>query len=472
MKKNDFTGWREVFTFTYAQTVKQKSYGIFLVLFSVIALFYSTGSAFINQYGELKEKKTNISQVVIFDETGLNIEYKDVFTSKKYKNVTLVSKPSKTMAEYEKQMQTWDDTTIVIRITFDAKKGRYHALFVQGKKLGMSEIAKVEFTNEFCQYFEEAKLEAVQVSKEMRDYIQTDIVREVKSLSEDGDIIDKKTDSITYDDYFIMLFMLMISLMFINIGGNQIALSIVTEKSSRVVEYLILNVRPLALILGKLLATITTSALQMIAVGFCYIASPILSNLLVPRLLKLLFGAADTVETTATVTDEALAASVKMIHGMKLEFAFLAIIFLILGIIFFGLIAGLLGASVSKMEEMQEAMVGFQLLLIVGCYADIGLLVIQMMDMANPAFTKVLSICPITSPFWVPGSMLLGNMSWSAIFASFVMMLIAIALVAILTAGVYEALIFYNGKALKFKDVVRLAFSKKMFLKKEDDKHE
>ena len=310
------------------------------------------------------------------------------------------------------------------------------------------------------------------MTKEQRDFIQTDIVREVKLLSDTGEVIDKEKDSISYEDYFVMLLMLFVCLMLINIGSNQIALSIVTEKSSRVIEYLVLNVRPLALILGKLLATIVTTTLEMIAVGFCYIASPIIANMLVPRLSKLLFGVVEMTEVNTTVSDEVLATSVKMIHGMKIEYMFLALVFVVLGIIFYGLIAGLLGASVSKMDEMQESMVILQLMLVLGCYADMALCVMQMTGVANPILTKVLSICPITSPFLVPGSMILGNMNWSLIIFSIIAMFIAIVLMAMLTASVYEAMIFYNGKTLKLKDIIALASSKKKFVEKEESKNE
>ena len=471
MKKSDFTGWREVFSFTFSQTVKQKAYVIFMVVFSVIALLSSTGRSLISQYGEVKEKKSDISEIVIFDETGLDIKYENVFTSKKYKNAKLIANPSKTIEEYEKQMEENTDATMLIKITFDSEDELYHMLFVQSKKLGMAEITKVEFANEFCDYFEEARMEAVDVTKEQRDFIQTDIVREVKLLSDTGEVIDKEKDSISYEDYFVMLLMLFVCLMLINIGSNQIALSIVTEKSSRVIEYLVLNVRPLALILGKLLATIVTTTLEMIAVGFCYIASPIIANMLVPRLSKLLFGVVEMTEVNTTVSDEVLATSVKMIHGMKIEYMFLALVFVVLGIIFYGLIAGLLGASVSKMDEMQESMVILQLMLVLGCYADMALCVMQMTGVANPILTKVLSICPITSPFLVPGSMILGNMNWSLIILSIVAMLIAIVLMAMFTASVYEAMIFYNGKTLKLKDIIALASSKKI-VEKEDGKDE
>ena len=468
MNKSDITGWREVFSFTFAQTVKQKSYAIFLVIFSVVALFYSTVTAIIKQVGDRKESKAAVSEVVIFDETDLQIEYKDVFTSKKYRNVTVVSNPSKSIEEYEKQMEENADDTMLIKITFDKEYEQYDMLFVLGKKISMSEIAKVDFSDEFCDFFREASIEAVGISKEQRDFVKTPITREVKELSETGEVIEKKKEGISYTDYFITLAFLMICMMLINISGNQIALSIVTEKSTRVIEYLALNVRPLALIFGKLLASIVTSLLQMITVGFCYIASPIVSNMLTPRILKWFFGITLSAESNTEIADETLANSVKMIHGIKIEYIFLALIFMVLGIIFFGIIAGLLGACASKMEEMQETMSLFQILLVFGCYADMALIVIQISGKANPILSKILSICPVTSPFLVPCNMLLGKMSCPLILASFLAMIVVIVLLFLLTANVYEAMIFYNGKALKIKDIISLASSKKISVKGEE----
>lgn len=467
MKKSDYAGWQEVFSFTFSQTVKQKAYGIFLVIFSIVALFYSTVTTMIEQYGEHKESKAEISEVIIFDETGLDVVYVDVFTSKQYKNASILANPSKTFDEYERQMTETADDKMLIKITFDEEENEYHILFVQGKKIGLSELAKAELANEFCEFYEKAVMDAVDISEEQRDYIQTGIEREVKELSETGEIIDKKRDSISYNDYFIMLFLLMVCVMLINISGNQIALAIATEKSSRVIEYLVLNVRPLALIVGKLLATIVTSSLQMIAVGFCYAASPIISNLITPRLCEFLFGTVEAAETSSALADETLASSIQSIYGMKIEFVFLALLFIVLGIVFYGIIAGLLGASVSKIDEMQETMTLFQLMLVFGCYSVLALCVMQISGTASPIISKVLSICPITSPFLVPCNMLLGKISWGFSIASILVMLVGIILLFLLTANVYEALIFYNGKALKIKDIIALASSKKIGAKEE-----
>lgn len=472
MNKSDFAGWKEVFSFTFSQTVKQKSFGIFLVVFSIIALFYSTVTTLIGQYSEFKDAKTSVNEVVIFDETGLSIDYSHVFTSKQYKNIKVTSSSVKTLEEWEKALENEADNTMLIQVTFDQKEKNYHVLFVQGKNIAISELAKVDFSNEFCDFFETARMEAANISEEQRDYIQREIIWEAKSLSETGEVIEEEKDSISYNDYMITLVMLMICMMLINISSNQIALSIVTEKSSRVLEYLVLNVRPLALIVGKLLATIVTSSLQMITIGFCYAASPIVSNMITPCLSKWLFGVVESAETNATIADETLASSVEMIYGIKMEFVILALVFMVLGIIFYGIIAGLLGACVSKMDEMQETMTVFQLLLVVGCYADIGLCIMQIAGSANPILSKILSICPISSPFLVPCNMLLGKMSWPLIFASVFVMLLVIALLFVLTAKVYEAMIFYNGKALKIKDIIALASSKKQLVVKEEVNNE
>lgn len=467
MKKSDFTGWKEVFSFTFSQTVKQKGYISLLVIFAVIALLSSTVMALVGQYNDAKDEKTSVSTVVIFDETGLEIDYTDAFKDTKYEKTCIISHPSKAFEEYEKQMEAEADETMLVKVSFDKDEETYHVLFVKGKNVHLSELASEEFSGDFCNFFEEARIEAVDISKQQREFINTNIEKEVKELSENGEVIESKKDSISFGDYFILLAFLMICMMIINISANQVSLSIVTEKSSRVIEYLMINVRPLALITGKLLATIVASLLQMVTIGFCYLSSTIISNLVTPKLSKWLFGIVQTSEEVS-VADETMAASIRMIHGIKMEYVFLALLFMVLGIVLYGIIAGLLAASVSKMDEMQEAMSGFSILLVVGCYADLALIILQFSEKANPVLTRIMSIIPITAPFLVPGNMLLGKMSWPLIIASITVMLVSIALLFILTACVYEAMIFYNGNPMKFKDIIALAFSKNKVSQKEE----
>lgn len=469
MKKSDFTGWREVFAFTFQQSVKQKSYVIFIVVFAVIALLYSPVMTLFQQYQQIKEKKFAVEELVIFDESGLDIDYSDMFEDKKYKKVNIVANPTEDYETWKKQLEEGkNDVAMLVKIDYEEEKNTFHFLFVQGKNLSISELDKQTFADAFCEFFEQAKRKAVDITKEQSTFIEQEIERETKKLSETGEVVEKEEDEgISMTDYVVILALLMVCMLMITMSGNQIALAIVTEKSTRVLEYLVLNVRPLALIVGKLLAILVTSTIQMATVGFCYMASPMVGNMIVPTLSKWLFGAAYTAQEATVSTEESMAMTLQMIHGIRMEYVFLALLFLMLGIIMFGIIAGLSGASVSKMDEMTEAMTLFQALLIVGCYTDMFLCVFQITGKVNPNFVRFLSICPVTSPFLVPANLLLGKMSWGLIVTSFLVMLLVIALLFALTAKVYEAMIFYNGKTLKIKDILALAFpSAKLFMKK------
>lgn len=189
MKKSDFTGWKEVFSFTFSQTVKQKGYISLLVIFAVIALLSSTVMALVGQYNDAKDEKTSVSTVVIFDETGLEIDYTDAFKDTKYEKTCIISHPSKAFEEYEKQMEAEADETMLVKVSFDKDEETYHVLFVKGKNVHLSELASEEFSGDFCNFFEEARIEAVDISKQQREFINTNIEKEVKELSDRKSVV-------------------------------------------------------------------------------------------------------------------------------------------------------------------------------------------------------------------------------------------------------------------------------------------
>ena len=64
------------------------------------------------------------------------------------------------------------------------------------------------------------------------------------------------------EEYMVLLMGIMIVTMIVSLSGGSIATSIVTEKTTRVVEYLMINVRPMALIVGKILASLVMVFVQ------------------------------------------------------------------------------------------------------------------------------------------------------------------------------------------------------------------
>ena len=60
---------------------------------------------------------------------------------------------------------------------------------------------------------------------------------------------------------------------------------------------------------------------------------------------------------------------------------------------------------------------------------------------------------PISSPFLLPGVVLIGVGSWEIKILSLVILMVMDVLILFTSARVYEALLLYNGNKIKFKDL-------------------
>lgn len=119
------------------------------------------------------------------------------------------------------------------------------------------------------------------MDQEQLDFINQPVTSRVEHTTQEGEITPEEDgEGISMSEYYVLLAGIVIVLMIVNMGGGQIALSIVTEKSTKVVEYLMINVRPMALIVGKILAALTTVLIQFAACGVSYLLSREIAKLI------------------------------------------------------------------------------------------------------------------------------------------------------------------------------------------------
>lgn len=466
MRKSDFTGWREVARFSFLQSVKQKSYIIFLVLFSLAALLGPTAKTLFEKLQDKREDSAPITDLVIYDETGLGFDFDSPFQSEKYAKVRIDVSPDRSYEEFQQTKKADDDRReLAVRITYNGKDA-FHVTFVQGAGMDLSEMERQELSGQFLQGFDEAKLKALDVTSDQNDFIHREIDREVAFLGEDGEPLEEGSmEGISMDEYMLTLLLVVFCMMIDNMSGSSIALSVVTEKSSKVMEYLMLHVRPLALILGKIVASLAAVFLQIFAMAFCYFISPVIQNFFFPM------------EQAGEINETMVVAYVQLLTDFKLERALIALAYILLGVILFGIIAGLAGASASKMEELQDSLMVFQALLIIGAYADIFLCIMQVSGKANEVLNSVLCLIPISGAFLLPSFIFTGKAGAALVLGSFALMILCIVGLFLFAASVYEALIFYNGKRLKMGDILKIAMNRKGInrkdiLKKEESGHE
>ncbi len=459
IKKSDYTGWQDVFRFSFIQGVKSKSFYVMIIILSLIILIGLPVSAYFQnrKAGTLGDSK--IQNLYIYDETGMGIDFSKSLSDERYKTVA-VKTGTGSFDEKIKALEADEKSCdVALQITFETN-AYFNLKFVKAAEANFSSDDYSALVNDFRFFFDEAKLKAIEVTEEQAAFLDKKIATTVEytGISETGDIEiapKKKETGISLSDYMAFLALIVVVMMIINLSGGTIANSIVTEKTTRVVEYLMINVRPMALIVGKILASVLQVLIQLASFVIAYVIGSKISNSL--------FGAIQLEDDSSNMW----LALLKVLGQINLTNLVIIIAVIVLGVLFFCIIAGLAGASVSKLEELAEGMKTYQLLLIGGSYVGMGLCIAQLSSSVNPIIVDILSIIPITSPFVLPSSLIAGKISiWIGLVAIAVLLL-ATMLMFKFTSMVYESMIFYNGNVLKVKDIIQIAKNRKPQTKEE-----
>lgn len=273
-------------------------------------------------------------------------------------------------------------------------------------------------------------------------------------------------------NYFVPMIVSLVLFMLIFAYGQVVAQSIATEKTSRVMELLLTSVRPLAVVIGKVLAMGLVSFSQFILIGavgaasfaisapFGWVGSAmeIAKN---PQIQESLSQA-----TGMLTDDEQIAQAVNEFTATftPLNILLIVIIFL-LGFIFFSLIAALIGASVSRMEDLQQAMGPYSILGVLGFYLAYFPIIFNIDSVDTGVATSnpvqfFSYFFPVSSPFALPSAILLGNLTPLQSALGVLVLAAAVVLVAVIVSKVYEAIILHNGNRIKFGDILKMAARK------------
>ncbi len=469
MKKSDYIGWQEVFYFSLTQGIKEKAYYGFLILVSIVLILSMPVMSLISTFEKDEEAyMTEVTDFTIYDETGLPIDYSQSLVGVAFKNMTIHTAPTQTFDEHVKHLEenaknedAEKSTELIVHITYE-DAGYFNLTFVKASNAAFSEDDCEMLTDMFREFFDEARISAIEVTQEQLAFLNRNVDTKLEFVTETGEVMPEKekNEGISMEEYMVLLCGIMIVMMIISLSGSSIATSIVTEKSTKVVEYLMINVRPMALIVGKILASLLLVLIQFAVMGISYGISAFINMWFFGEpLIK------DTVDMSGTEIE--MSTVMHLLSGISVADVVVSLIVILLGIMFYSILAGLAGASVSKMDEIAEGMKIYQMTMIVGSYLGIGMCIALMTGGNNQLFVDICCLLPISAPFVVPASALLGKVSLGVSIASVVLLFILTALLFSFTAKVYESLIFYNGSVMKLKDILQIAKNRKATDKKE-----
>jgi len=459
MNKKDFTGWKDVFKFSFSQGIKSKAYLVTVsVLFFVVLVLFPVLGWIQSKDNEVLEN-TSIDKVYIYNNSEAKVNFSELTKESRYSEIEFIDNPSDSFETKKESMKT-DALLNDILVEIDYQQvGAFALTFIKPANTGIASNDLDQFTNDFRNFFESEKNKYIEVSPEQLEIISRPVTTDIQyaKVNESGEVtfdVEEQKNGITMAEYSVIFMFIMVVMMIISMCGGQISNAIVTEKSNKIIEYLMINVRPLALILGKILSAVLLVIIQLSSVLVAYLIGSRVSNSL--------FASADT-----QVGDGVLSVLFDMLSNISAAQVIICVIAIILGVAFFSFIAGLAGASVSKIDELQEGMKMYQLVCLIGCYSAIFLCIKESSGGVSDGVLNGLSIFPISAPFVLPSNLLLGKVSITIGLISIIILAISTYALIVFVSKVYEAMIFYNGKVLKIKDIIEIAKNRKMSVKEE-----
>lgn len=246
-------------------------------------------------------------------------------------------------------------------------------------------------------------------------------------------------DEVSFDTrYGVQYTYSIIALIICVFSVTYIVRTIVEEKASKLVETLMVSIRPLALVLGKILAVMTYMFAQLLLIAAVAAASYFISG----QFMDVAFIGEKLAELGISM--EVLRMGPDMICAVLVSLA--------LAYLFFSLIAGLSGAGCSNMDEIESANLAAMGAILFGYIAAAAAL-----GASGTPLTAVFAICPFLSAFTAPAYYIFGDIGWGVLLASWAAELLCIAVLLILTARVYDQLILYKGSRLKMTKILAMA---------------
>jgi ABC-2 type transport system permease protein len=203
--------------------------------------------------------------------------------------------------------------------------------------------------------------------------------------------------------------------------GYFVAMGVVEEKSSRVVEVLLSSIRARSLLAGKVIGLGILGLFQLL-------------------LIAVLGLAAATAAGAIDIDNDVMAAA-----GMALAW-------FLVGYAFYASLFAAAGSLVPRQEELQSVTTPLTMILLISFFVSFAVL-----DNPDGTLAHVTSFIPMTAPITMPARIALGAASPVEIAGALVVTLGCAALLIPLAGRIYSGAVLRTGSAVKLRDAWRAA---------------
>jgi ABC-2 type transport system permease protein len=240
--------------------------------------------------------------------------------------------------------------------------------------------------------------------------------------------------------------------MFIIVYGNMIMRSVIEEKTSRIIEVIISSVKPIQLMLGKIIGTslagITQFTIWLVLGGvIMFAASAIfgfeMSQTPQQELVNKTLQNPESIDKVQLVINEFYSLPIA-----NLAIAF--ILFFIGGFLLFSSLYAAIGAAVDNETDTQQFMLPIILPLILAIYVG----VFTVIEDPHGTISTVFSFIPFTSPVVMLMRIPFGVPLWQQL-VSFLILMVTFVFIVWFAAKIYRVGILMHGKKPTYRELFK-----------------
>ena len=234
------------------------------------------------------------------------------------------------------------------------------------------------------------------------------ITHTIENISEDG------AKNFWYA-YVMVIVLYMVIIMF----GQKVAMSVVTEKTSRAMEVLITSASPVALMFGKILASSVAGIFQITAIfGSAFISYNINKSYF---------------ETNAIINT---------LFNFPASLVGYLLIFFLLGFLIYFFLFGAMASTVSKIEDLSSVVMLIQIIFVAGFVVSTNAMT---SGDVNSELMKGLSLFPLTSPMAMFTRIAMSEVPGPEILLSVAFLILATILIGYIAAKIYRVGVLMYG---------------------------
>ncbi|WP_346888711.1 ABC transporter permease [Clostridium sp. UBA1056] len=424
--------WK-VTKFTVAQQVKGKAFKVSTTIILIAVLILTSLINFIPAFSgkdDDNKEATNgtmnvgIETAYYMDDSDLGIDLepsiKAVLPNLKFEKAT------ESRASIVEKLQTTEDKTVLVSISNEAV-GYYVEVITPTSNTVSSEDGQI-LAQAVSNVLNSSRLINAGVSQEDLERLSTPINTQVFTAGAQDD---------TFEDIIIKSVFPMVACMLlfyiIYFYGYWVASSIVAEKTSRVMELLLTSTKPMELVVGK-------------CVGMGFLAITQFASILLTAYISFVGSGAIVkkfIDTSANIFD--ISAILGRIPVLQL---ILIILFFILGYVLYAVLNALVGATISKLEDLNTALMPISFISIIAFYLAFAAIMAP-----ESTIGTIATYVPFSAPFYIPSMILSGTLGMAEMGVSLLILISTIVVLTLFTARIYSVVILHTGNRLKIKDL-------------------